>query len=151
MSEQPARPRKPAPKLADFPHRVNEIVRYGDLDPQGHVNNAKFATYLESGRVAMFRARDLGIGVPNANFALVRQEIDFLRELHWQDELVVGNAVVALGRTSFTLAQAIFCGEHCAATGRAVMVTLDATTRKPRPLPPEIIAQLAPWRYRGEA
>jgi len=150
MTQSTERPRRPLPKLADFPHRVSEIVRYADLDPQGHVNNAKFATYFESGRVAMFRARDLGIGVPNANFALVRQEIDFLRELHWQDELVVGNAVVTLGRTSFTLAQAIFKGEDCAATGRAVMVTLDATTRKPRPLPPEIVVQLEPWKYRGE-
>ena len=139
------RPRRPLPQLAHFPHRVKETVRYGDLDAQGHVNNAVFLTYFESGRVAMFRARDLGIGVPNATFALVRQETDFLRELHWQDELVVGTAVVTFGRTSFTVAQAIFRGEECAATGRAVMVTLDGATRKPRPLPPEIVAQLEPW------
>lgn len=149
MSETNERPRRPAPKLADYPHRVREIVRYGDLDPQGHANNALFATYFESGRVAMFRARDLGIGVPDANLALARQEIDFLRELHWQDELIVANAVIAFGRTSFTLTQAIFRGEECAATGRAVMVTLDRATRKPRPLPPEFIAQLEPWKYRG--
>ena len=98
----------------------------------------------------MFRARDLGIGVANAKFAQARQEIDFLRELHWQDELIIANAVIALGRSSFTLAQAIFRGEDCAATGRAVMVTLDNTTRKPRALPPEIVAQLEPWKYRGE-
>jgi acyl-CoA thioester hydrolase len=150
MPQPTERPRRVLPKLADFPHRVNEIVRYGDLDPQGHVNNAVFATYFESGRVAMFRARDLGIGVPNANFALVRQEIDFLRELRWQNNLVVATALIAIGRTSFTLAQALFEGENCAATGRAVMVTLDAATRKPRPLPPEIVAQLEPWKYRGE-
>ena len=51
---QPAR-RRPTPRLDDYPHRVNDIIRYGDLDPQGHVNNAVFATYFESGRVAMFR------------------------------------------------------------------------------------------------
>ena len=26
-------------------------VRYGDLDPQGHVNNAKFLTYFEQARI----------------------------------------------------------------------------------------------------
>ena len=26
-------------------------VRYGDLDPQGHVNNAKYLTYMEQARV----------------------------------------------------------------------------------------------------
>jgi len=150
MSQPAEKPRRAMPALADFPHRVNDVVRYGDLDPQGHVNNAMFSTYFESGRVAMFRARDLGIGGPSAVFALVRQEIDFLRELHWQDRIVIGSAVVALGRTSFTLTQAIFKDDDCAATGRAVMVTLDATTRKPRPLPEEIVAQLAPWMYRGE-
>jgi acyl-CoA thioester hydrolase len=150
MSQSTEWPRGRLPQLTDYPHRVEETVRYRDLDAQGHANNALFATYFESGRVAMFRARDLGIGAPNAVFALVRQEIDFLRELHWQDSLVVGTAVLALGRTSFTLAQAIFADEGCAATGRAVMVTLDATTRKPRPLPPEIVVQLEPWTYRGE-
>ena len=65
MNDQPTeRLRKPAPQLADYPHRVAEIVRFGDLDPQGHVNQAVFLTYFESGRVAMFRNPDLGIGVP---------------------------------------------------------------------------------------
>lgn len=27
-------------------------VRYGDLDPQGHVNNAKYLTYMEQARIA---------------------------------------------------------------------------------------------------
>ena len=30
-----------------------DVIRFGDLDRQGHVNNARFATYCEGGRVAM--------------------------------------------------------------------------------------------------
>jgi acyl-CoA thioester hydrolase len=149
MSESSERKHKPLPRLADYPHQVTDIIRYADLDPQGHVNNAVFSTYLETGRVAMFRNRDLGIGVENATVVLVRQEIDFLRELRWPGEVTVGTALAGLGRTSFTMAQVIFNGEHCAAAGRATMVMLDATTRKPRPLPPEAIARLAQWKYRG--
>ena len=149
MSETVERPRKPAPRLADYPHQVTDLIRYADLDPQGHVNNAVFSTYFETGRVAMFRNRDLGIGIENATVVLVRQEIDFLRELRWPGEVIVGTALAGLGRSSFTMAQVIFDGEHCAATGRAVMVMLDATTRKPRPLTPDAIAKLEPWRYRG--
>ena len=149
MSGPSERPRKPLPRLADYPHRVTDIIRYADLDPQGHVNNAVFPSYLETGRVAMFRNRDLGIGVANATVVLVRQEIDFLRELRWPGQVTVGTALAGLGRTSFTMAQAIFDGEHCAAAGRATMVMLDTTTRKPRPLPPEFVAQLEPWQYRG--
>src|SRR5512142_1644636 len=125
MSEASSRPKRPTPQLADYPHRVTDIIRYGDLDPQGHVNNAVFSSYLETGRVAMFRNRDLGIGIENATVVLVRQEIDFLRELRWPGEVTVGTALAGLGRSSFTMAQVIFDGEHCAAMGRAIMVMLD--------------------------
>ena len=141
-------PRQPVPQLASYPHRVTEIIRFADLDPQGHVNNVAFSVYFESGRVAMFRNRDLGIAVPNATFVLVRQEIDFLRELRWPGNVEVGTALAKLGRSSFTLVQAIFSGEICAGTGRATLVMLDAVTRRPRPLTPDAIALLDPWKYR---
>ena len=82
MKDQPAeRTRKPLPQLADYPHRVAEIIRFGDLDPQGHVNQAVFLTYFESGRVAMFRDPDLSIGVPGLTFVMVRMEVDYTKEL----------------------------------------------------------------------
>jgi acyl-CoA thioester hydrolase len=143
------RPRKPVPQLADFPHRVKDIIRFADLDPQGHVNNAVFSTYFESGRVVMFRNPDLGIGVPNATFVLVRQEIDFLRELHWPGDVEVGTALAEFGRSSFTVAQAIFHDDVCAATGRATLVMLDTATRRPRLLTQDAIARLGQWKYRG--
>src|SRR5689334_11168262 len=149
MQQSNARARKPAPQLADYPHRASDIVRFADLDPQGHVNNAVYATYFETGRVGMFRNPDLSIGVANATFVLVRQEIDYMRELHWPSEVVIGTALAELGRTSFTLLQAVFENHTCAAAGRAIMVMLDARTRRPMALTPEAIARLEPWRYRG--
>jgi acyl-CoA thioester hydrolase len=150
VTDQPTvRARKPVPQLAAYPHRVKDVIRFADLDPQGHVNNAVFATYFESGRVAMFRTPDLGIGIANATFVLVRQEIDFLRELHWPGNVEIGTALAAFGRSSFTVVQTIFNGDVCAAAGRATLVMMDTTTRKPRPLTPEAIARLEPWRYRG--
>ena len=150
MNEQPPpRARKPAPQLADFPHRVRDVIRFADLDPQGHVNNAVFSTYFESGRVAMFRNPDLGIGIANATFVLVRQEIDFLRELHWPGEVEIGTALAELGRSSFTVVQTIFNGDVCAAAGRATLVMMDTLSRRARPLTPEAKAKLEPWKYRG--
>ena len=150
MNIQPAaKPRNPTPILADYPHRVKEIIRYADLDPQGHVNNAVFSTYFESGRVAMFREPNLGIGVENATFVLVRQEIDFLRELRWPGGVEVGTALAELGRSSFTVVQTIFNGDICAAAGRATLVMMDTTTRRARPLTDEAKAKLEPWKYRG--
>jgi acyl-CoA thioester hydrolase len=149
MSQSTARPRKAPPQLADYPHRATDIVRFGDLDAQGHVNNAVFATWFETGRVTMFRDGDLGIGVANATYVLVRQEIDFLREVRWPGNVVIGTALAELGRSSFTVAQGVFSGEECAAAGRATLVMLDTAARKPRPLTPEAIARLERWKYRG--
>ena len=147
MNDQPTgRPARPAPRLADYPHRVADNIRFADLDPQGHVNQAVFLTYFETGRVAMFRDRDLGIGVPGATFVLVRMEVDYLKELHWPGAIEIGTRVAEFGRSSFSVAQAIFRDGACAASGRATMVCIDLATRKATPLPEEAIARLRQWK-----
>jgi acyl-CoA thioester hydrolase len=151
VNDQPTeRPRQPTPQLADYPHRVTEIVRFGDLDPQGHVNQAVFLTYFESGRVAMFRNPDLGIGVPGATFVMVRMEVDYLKELHWPGTIEIGSAITEFGRSSFKAVQAVFRDGVCAAAGRATLVCIDLTTRKARPLPEDAIVRLRQWKHRGE-
>jgi hypothetical protein len=51
----------------------------------------------------MFRDPDLGIGVDNATFVLVRQEIGFLQELRWPRAMSRSAQQLAeLGRSSFT-------------------------------------------------
>jgi acyl-CoA thioester hydrolase len=150
VNDQPTeRPRRPAPQLADYPHRVTDNIRFGDLDPQGHVNQAVFLTYFETGRVAMFRNPDLGIGVPGATFVMVRMEVDYVRELHWPGAIEIGTGLAEFGRSSFKVAQAIFRDGVCAAVGRATLVCIDLDTRKPRPLPEEAVARLGQWKYQG--
>jgi acyl-CoA thioester hydrolase len=144
-----ARPAKPVTQLADYPHQVGEIIRFGDLDPQGHVNQALFLTYFESGRVAMFRNPDLSIGVPGVTFVMVRMEVDYMKELRWPGNIVVGTALAEFGRSSFKVSQAIFHDGVCAATGRATLVCMDLATRKSAPLPQAAIDKLSPWKMQG--
>ena len=40
-----------------------EQVRFRDLEPMGHVNNAVFLTYLEQARVAFFAETGAGTGL----------------------------------------------------------------------------------------
>jgi len=148
LNDQP-KPARPTPRIDDYPHRTPDIIRYADLDPQGHVNNAVFATYFETGRVAMFRRPDLGIGVPGGTYVLVHTEIDFLRELRWPGNVEVGTGVAEFGRSSFTVRQAIFHDGTCAATGLAKLVLIDSTTRRSRPLTEGAIASLSRWKYAG--
>jgi len=46
----PQSPPKPVLRLEDYPYRLTDNVRYGDLDPNHHVNNATYSTYFETGR-----------------------------------------------------------------------------------------------------
>ena len=150
MNDQPTdRARKPAPQLTDYPHRITDNVRFGDLDPQGHVNQAVFLTYFESGRVAMFRNEDLGIGVPGLTFVMVRMEVDYMKELHWPGSIDIGTGVAEFGRSSFKVAQAIFRNGVCAAMGRATLVCMDLKTRRATPLPQAAIDRLSQWKLQG--
>ncbi|MDX2308748.1 MAG: thioesterase family protein, partial [Hyphomicrobium sp.] len=117
-----------------------------DMDAQRHVNNAVIATYFESGRVHMIRTPDLEIGVAGATFVLVHTDISFLQELRWPGDLVVGSAIGRIGRSSFTVEHALFKDETCAATGTATMVLIDRESRRPRPLPDDIVAKLSQWK-----
>ncbi|MFN5527728.1 acyl-CoA thioesterase, partial [Bradyrhizobium sp.] len=47
--------RDQTPRLEDFPYRLTDNVRFGDLDPNQHVNNAVYATYFETGRVTLMK------------------------------------------------------------------------------------------------
>lgn len=150
ISLQPSsKPPRPAPpRLADFPIRVTDTIRFGDLDRQGHVNNAVFATYLETSRVAVIYDAQAGLQVEGATSVLARLEIDFLKELHWPGTVEVGTAVAEIGKSSYVFTQAVFRDEVCAATARATLVLIDRATRRSRPLPPELVERLERWTFR---
>ena len=149
MNDQPAaRIRKPMPQLADYPHRVAEIVRFGDLDPQGHANQAVFLTYFESGRVTVFRDPSLGVGAPGVTYVMVRMEVDYMKELRWPGQLEIGTGIAEFGRTSFKAAQVIFHDGVCAARGLATLVCMDLATRKATPIPQAAIDRLSPWKLK---
>jgi acyl-CoA thioester hydrolase len=52
------------PRLEDFPYRLTDNVRFADLDPNQHVNNAVYATYFETGRVMLVKDRSFGLTPP---------------------------------------------------------------------------------------
>ena len=138
------------PQLAQFPIRVSDTIRFADLDRQGHVNNAVFATFLETGRVGTIYDPENGFQVAGATWVLARLEIDFLQELHWPGTVEIGSAIASIGRSSYTFGQAIFHNGICAATGRSTLVLIDAATRRSRPVPREIIQRLERFKFRTQ-
>ena len=143
------KPTRILPALAQFPGRTHDIIRFGDLDPQGHVNNTVFATFFETGRVAFLREPGNGLSPTGTTSVLARLDINFLKELHWPGEVEIGTGIAEIGRSSFTFLQAIFHESACAATARATMVMIDAGTRKSRPLPEAALAKLEAMKLRS--
>ena len=122
---------------ASFENWVTENVRYGDTDRQGHVNNAVFATYSESGRSAFLRSSILPAFTGDYLVVLVAITIEFRAEVFWPGKVDIGTAVLSVGRSSVTLGQGMFNGGRCAATSRNTVVLVDEKTRRPTPLPGE--------------
>ena len=123
-----------------FHHPVE--VRYGDLDPQGHVNNAKHLTYFEQARVAYMIERGLftkdqsfmEIGVIVADIHLT-----FLEPIYFGQNIKVGVHVAKLGNKSMTWEQNIVDADtgRELSKGEVVIVTYDYKTEKTISVPQE--------------
>jgi len=137
------------PKLEDFPYRLTDNVRFADLDPNGHVNNAVYASYFETGRVTLVKDLSNGLMPEGLTWIMVRLDIHFRAELHWPGTIEMGLGVAKFGRTSVTFDQVVFSKDRCVASAQAVTVLIDEATRKPTPLTAEIIAKFQPWLRRG--
>jgi acyl-CoA thioester hydrolase len=137
------------PRLEDFPYRLSDNVRFGDLDPNQHVNNAVYATYFETGRVTLVKDRSLGLMPEGLAWIMVRLDIHFRAELRWPGKIELGLGVTKLGRTSVTFEQVVFSEGKCVASAQAVTVLIDDLTRKPTPLTDDVIRNFQPWLKRG--
>ena len=138
-----------APLLEDFPYRLTDNVRFADLDPNQHVNNAVYATYFETGRVTLMKDRSYGLMPEGLAWIMVRLDMHFRAELRWPGTIEMGLGLSKFGRTSVTFDQVVFSEGRCVASAQSVSVLIDEASRKPTPLTAEIIANFQPWLRRG--
>ncbi len=137
------------PHLEDFPYRLTDNVRFADLDPNQHVNNAVYASYFETGRVTLMKDRSYGLMPDGLAWIMVRLDIHFRAELHWPGKIEMGLGVRKFGRTSVTFDQVVFSEGRCVASAQSVTVLIDENMRKPAPLTAGIVRNLQPWLRRG--
>ena len=137
------------PRLEDFPYRLTDNVRFADLDPNQHVNNAVYATYFETGRVTLMKDRKFGLTPDTLAWIMVRLDIHFRAELKWPGTIEMGLGVSKFGRTSVTFDQVVFSQTRCVASSQSVSVLIDEISRRPVPLTQEIRKNFEPWWRRG--
>jgi len=117
-------------------------VRYGDLDPQGHVNNAKYLTYFEQARIAYWIA--MGFFTIDQSFMeigviLADVHLTYLAPVYFGQKINVGVHVARLGNKSMTWEQKVIEAESGKELAKAeiVIVAYDYKQEKSIPIPQE--------------
>jgi len=127
-------------------HRTVIQLRYGDLDAMGHVNNARYAEFLEVARMDLSRALDLRDADDRS--VLARLELDYVRDIRLGQEVVIETLIERLGRTSWTgVARILADGVPCA-FARSVQVRVD-DQGAPLAIPAGFAGRVAPVMVRG--
>ncbi len=112
-------------------HTYDLQLRYNDTDALGHVNNALYATYAESARIAFFREA----GVPVENLILARLEVDYRRQVRFGESPTVESFITKVGHTSVGVGHRLLVGGEVAAEMRTVVVYFDYEAGVPTRVP----------------
>ena len=116
-----------------------EQVRFRDLDPMGHVNNAVFLTYLEQARIALFEQLGVSVALDEMNMIVARVEIDFRAPVRLGQEVDVEVRATRFGTKSFDLDYELTVDGEIVAEAKSVQVAYDYGRRAPVAIP-------AAWR-----
>jgi acyl-CoA thioester hydrolase len=126
-------------------------VRYGDLDPQWHVNNARIVSYIEQARLAYIIHLGLFDGESFFDLKLIVADVHvaYLAPIHPKANVQVGVRVAKLGNKSVIFEYEVVdrnTGKICA-RGETVMVAFDYRSQKSVPVSLEW--RLAISRFEG--
>ncbi len=104
-----------------------QFVRWDDIDAFGHVNNAKYLTYIQEARF---------LWSPIIEMVVARAEVDFIEPIYEGGRFYDVNLwVEAIGNSSFTMGYQVV-GDNGVVHAKVttVQVAVSMETKKSRPL-----------------
>ena len=123
--------------------RIETEIRYSDLDPNEHVNHARYLIYLEEARLAFRRLLDRELGLPDhVTWPIAELTIRYVRSATYPGSLTVELSPIHVGRTSFTLGYGIFDRTGCVAVALNRSVCVDSGTGQKVPISADVAARL---------
>jgi acyl-CoA thioester hydrolase len=138
-------------------------IRYGDLDPYGHVNNATYLEFFEKIRLEYWRAvadlagiEELEAGdVPGARYVKAETTIRFKAPIFFEDALHGAARMRTIGNRSYTMDFELRTGETfeggtLAAEGSAAHVFFDPLKNAVQPRPEWFVTTVATLEGRPE-
>lgn len=109
-----------------WPFAIRDKVRFAEIDALNHVNNAAYLAWYENIRVHYFQHSGLSkyrSGDPR--IVIRRGEVDYLREMHQNDDYIVTVRAESFRTTSFTLYCEVWSAGALRSTFRGVIVLLN--------------------------
>lgn len=123
----------------DFSHWHDVDIRFRDLDPLNHVNNAIFSTYFEESRIHfLHNIPELGEKFgEDYSTVLVKICIEFKSQVRYPATLTIGSKIIEIGNSSIKTIQTCYDAEsrELKATAKSVLVWFDILKQKPAKLP----------------
>lgn len=123
-------------------HQIEVNVRFCETDLLGHVNNNNYFVYMEDSRIQFFN--DVSLVGNDWNFILASTQCDFLKQVYFNQTLIIKSHVAKIGNSSFHLEQDMYEKESgdLVAKGKSVIVQFDFENQKSEPLSDEMKRQL---------
>lgn len=113
--------------------------RYGDIDPQRHVNNVAYFRWFEEARVRYLRHLGLWDGRDFDRIGVIVAEAgcSFKSPIGWDEQVEIGVATKHIGRKSLHLVYAVrqVAGGEVRAEGRTILVGYDYDKNHSVPVP----------------
>jgi acyl-CoA thioester hydrolase len=122
-------------------------LRYNDVDSLGHVTSISFLNCLETARVRFVQEAGLAVDARPFGWMLVKLDIDYLGQLHFPGQVMIGTRLARVGRSSITTIQGLFDGERCCATLKTAIVHVDRLSDRAAEIPADLRARL--WQVDG--
>lgn len=129
--------------LPDWPYGMKDMVRFSELDPLNHVNNAAYLSWFETARIGYIMEYGLtGMTHTDADPQIVvrRQVVDYLKPIFFGETYVTAMRTTRIKPSSLTMEYGVFVGAEVRATGETVIVSLSQDGRARQPWRSEAIA-----------
>lgn len=125
-------------KRHDFFHETKINIRFRDLDPLRHVNNAVFNTYFEEARIQFIQVvpelrESMNQGY---SFVLAHLDLKYIQPVEYGESLIIGSSLKSIGNSSIIGIQGLFTGDDTLkAIANTTGVWYNVKSKKPARLP----------------
>ncbi|MES2282880.1 MAG: thioesterase family protein [Pseudomonadota bacterium] len=121
-------------------------TRWSDNDVYGHVNNVVYYSWFDTAVNGLLIDRG-AIDIHNGKVIglVIETQCNYFAPLAFPENVVAGIRVAHIGSSSVRYEVGLFpedAAQACAARGHFIHVYVDRDTRRPVPLPPELLSVL---------